>query len=60
MWPATRMPLARCSCGTVTFTINSSDSGQYVLIWFTKLAPMPNHPNKYQGSIFNVVVTGSR
>jgi hypothetical protein len=45
--------------GTVTFTINSSDSGQYVLIWFTKLAPMPNHPNKYQGSIFNVVVTGS-
>jgi hypothetical protein len=45
--------------GTVTFTINSSDSGQYVLIWFTKLAPMANHPNKYQGSIFNVVVTGS-
>jgi hypothetical protein len=45
--------------GTVTFTINSSDSGQYVLIWFTKLAPMPDHPNKYQGSIFNVVVTGS-
>jgi hypothetical protein len=45
--------------GTVTFTINSSDSGQYVLIWFTKLAPMPDHPNKFQGSIFNVVVTGS-
>jgi hypothetical protein len=45
--------------GTVTFTINSSDSGQYVLIWFTKLAPMPDHPNKYQGSIFNVVVTGT-
>jgi hypothetical protein len=45
--------------GTVTFTISSSDSGQYVLIWFTKLAPMPSHPNKYQGSIFNVVVTGS-
>jgi hypothetical protein len=45
--------------GTVTFNINSSDSGQYVLIWFTKLAPMPAHPNKYQGSIFNVVVTGS-
>jgi hypothetical protein len=45
--------------GTVTFTINSSDSGQYVLIWFTKLAPMPDHPNKYQGSIFNVVLTGT-
>ena len=45
--------------GTVTFTINSSDSGQYVLIWFTKLAPMPDHANKFQGSIYNVVVTGS-
>ena len=59
---AARMPtVAQQSnvSGTVTFTINSSDSGQYVLIWFTKLAPMPDHPNKYQGSIFNVVVTGS-
>lgn len=45
--------------GTVTFTVNSSASGQYVLIWFTKLAPMTGHPNKYQGDIFNVVVTGS-
>jgi hypothetical protein len=44
---------------TVTFTVNSSASGQYVLIWFTKLAPMTGHPNKYQGEIFNVVVTGS-
>jgi hypothetical protein len=45
--------------GTVTFTIHSSASGQYILIWFTKLAPMPDHSNKYQGSIYNVVVTGS-
>jgi hypothetical protein len=45
--------------GTVTFTVNSSARGQYVLIWFTKLAPMAGHPNKYQGSIFNVVVTGT-
>jgi serine/threonine protein kinase len=45
--------------GTVTFTIRSSASGQYILIWFTKLAPMPDHSNKYQGSIYNVVVTGS-
>ncbi len=45
--------------GTVTFTVNSSASGQYVLIWFTKLAPMSGHPNKYQGSIYNVVVTGT-
>ena len=45
--------------GTVTFTIHSSASGQYILIWFTKLAPMPDHANKFQGSIYNVVVTGS-
>jgi hypothetical protein len=45
--------------GTVTFTIHSSSSGQYILIWFTKLAPMPDHANKFQGSIYNVVVTGS-
>jgi serine/threonine protein kinase len=45
--------------GTVTFTVTSRATGQYVLIWFTKLAPMANHPNKYQGSIYNVVVNGS-
>jgi serine/threonine protein kinase len=44
---------------TVTFTIHSSASGQYILIWFTKLAPMPDHSNKFQGSIYNVVVNGS-
>jgi hypothetical protein len=45
--------------GTVTFTIHSSASGQYVLIWFTKLAPMAGHTNQYQGAISDVVVTGS-
>jgi hypothetical protein len=45
--------------GTVTFTVHSSASGQYILIWFTRLAPMPNDANKYEGSIYNVVVTGS-
>jgi hypothetical protein len=45
--------------GTVTFTINSSATGQYVLIWFTKLAPMATHSNLFQGSISDVVVTGT-
>ncbi len=45
--------------GAVTFSINSKASGQYVLIWFTRLAPMANHPNKFQGDIYNVVVNGS-
>ncbi len=46
--------------GTVTFTVSSKDTGQYVLIWFTKLPPWTGHPNKYQAAIFNVVVKGSR
>lgn len=45
--------------GTVTFTTHSSATGQYVLIWFTKLAPMAGHANKYQGEISDVVVTGA-
>jgi hypothetical protein len=45
--------------GTVTFNVTSKASGQYVLIWFTKLAPMANHANKFQGSIYNVVLNGS-
>jgi hypothetical protein len=45
--------------GAVTFSVNSQASGQYVLIWFTKLPPMQSTPNKYQADIFNVVVKGS-
>jgi serine/threonine protein kinase len=45
--------------GTVTFPVNSKASGQYVLIWFTKLAPMAGHPGKFQGDISDVVVKGS-
>jgi hypothetical protein len=45
--------------GTVTFSVNSKASGQYILIWFTKLAPMAGHPSKFQGDISDVVVKGS-
>jgi hypothetical protein len=45
--------------GTVTFPVSSKASGQYILIWFTKLAPMAGHPNKFQGDISDVVVKGS-
>jgi len=45
--------------GTVTFPVSSKATGQYILIWFTKLAPMANHPNKFQGDISDVVVKGS-
>ncbi len=45
--------------GTVTFSVSSTATGRYVLIWFTKLPPWTGHPNKYQAEIFNVVVKGS-
>jgi hypothetical protein len=45
--------------GTVTFPVSSTASGQYILIWFTKLAPMAGHPGKFQGDISDVVVKGS-
>jgi hypothetical protein len=45
--------------GTVTFPVSSKATGQYILIWFTKLAPMANHPTRFQGDISDVVVKGS-
>jgi hypothetical protein len=45
--------------GTFTFPVSSKASGQYILIWFTKLAPMAGHPGKFQGDISDVVVKGS-
>jgi len=45
--------------GTVTFPVSSKATGQYILIWFTKLAPMANHSGKFQGDISDVVVKGS-
>jgi hypothetical protein len=45
--------------GTVTFPVSSKASGQYILIWFTKLAPMAGHPGKFQGDVSDVVVKGS-
>lgn len=44
--------------GTVTFPVSSKASGQYVLIWFTKLPPMAGQANKYQADIYNVIVKG--
>jgi serine/threonine protein kinase len=45
--------------GTVTFPVSSKATGQYILIWFTKLAPMAGHSGKFQGDISDVVVKGS-
>jgi serine/threonine protein kinase len=45
--------------GHATFTINSSATGRYVLIWFTKLPPWTGHPGLFQEQIYNIVVKGS-
>lgn len=46
--------------GSHTFRSDSTATGRYVLIWFTRLPPESGGPaNDYQAEIFNVVVRGS-
>ena len=45
--------------GQVTFTGHGTLSGEFVLIWFTKLAPQSGQAGHYQADVFNVVVRGS-
>jgi hypothetical protein len=47
------------AAGQVTFTGHSATSGEFVLIWFTKLAPQADQSGHYQADVFNVVVRGS-
>jgi hypothetical protein len=50
--------------GDHLFRIRSTASGRYLLIWFTKLPPMPGSvgrsgPNaRYEAQIFNIIVRG--
>jgi len=52
--------------GDHKFSVNSQDTGRYVLIWLTSLPKLPQAPQGlpstntyYEGQIFNVVVSGS-
>jgi hypothetical protein len=45
--------------GTHNFTTRSRATGQYVVIWFTKLPPMAGNPGKSMAQIFSVVVRGT-
>jgi len=47
------------AAGQVTFTEHRTTSGEFVLIWFTKLAPQADQSGHYQADVFNVVVRGS-
>ena len=46
--------------GLHTFTVHSSATGRYVLIWFTKLPPQSaGSTSQFQAKIYNVIVRGS-
>jgi hypothetical protein len=45
--------------GTHVFTTTSRATGQYVVIWFTKLPPLAGNPGKSMAQIFSVVVRGT-
>ncbi len=46
--------------GTHTFSSQSSATGRYVLIWFTRLPPKAHGPkNQFEAEIFNIIVKGS-
>jgi hypothetical protein len=45
--------------GTYTFRIAGRTVGQYLVIWYTRLAPSPSQKGTYQAEIFNVVVRGT-
>jgi hypothetical protein len=45
--------------GAYTFTVKGSATGQDVVIWFTKLPPLPGVASHYQVNVYNVVVRGT-
>ncbi len=45
--------------GTRQFALHGNATGQYVLIWFTKLPAMPGSSGKYMAQIYNIVMRGS-
>jgi len=47
------------AAGSTTFTVTSSVTGRYVLIWITYLPRLAGSTNEYEALIYNVVVHGS-
>ena len=44
---------------TYTFTARVKATGQYLVIWFTKLPPMAGSTSKFMAQVFSVVVHGT-
>jgi hypothetical protein len=45
--------------GSTTFTVQRAVTDRYLVIWFTKLPPMPQPGNRYMAQIFGVVIHGA-
>jgi hypothetical protein len=45
--------------GTYTFKATSAPAARYVLIWFTKLPPMPSKHGWYMAQVFSVSIKGT-
>ncbi len=55
----TSVASATSPTGTYTFHVTSRATGQYLVIWYTKLPPVPHGGGKFQAQVFNVVVRGT-
>jgi serine/threonine protein kinase len=45
--------------GAFTFHIKSQATGRYLVIWYSKLPPMPGGNGRYEAEIFDVAVRGT-
>jgi hypothetical protein len=45
--------------GTQTFTIAKPVTGQYLVVWFTKLPPLAHARGKYMAEIFSIIIRGT-
>lgn len=45
--------------GSYTFTMKNPVRGRYVVIWLTKLPPLPGTGSRYQANIYNVTIRGT-
>ncbi len=58
LYSMTTVARANDVSGQHTFTIGPKTSGQYLVIWFTKLPPMAKKPGRFMAQIFSVVIRG--
>ena len=55
----TKVSASATASGNHAYTVSSTATGRYVLIWITSLPPMQGNPSQYQALIYNIVVRGT-